>query len=204
MNLVRFVEGGEQNPIYQELANSSLQRHYHFLQSVVKIVVDAKRPFLSTSIIKALNFHAIVHLHDTAGVYRPCNVTVPNANGQRVQIGPPHYEVQSTMDDYVNRINWVWERTDYIELAAHVLWNINRIHPFVNGNGRTARAACYFVLCVKMGGLLPGQTIVPELLLQNKPVYLDGLRAADQGNHEPLRNLLRRLLHEQVGPSLTS
>jgi hypothetical protein len=30
------------------------------------------------------------------------------------------------------------------ELAAYGLWRLNWIHPFVEGNGRTARAVCYF------------------------------------------------------------
>ena len=55
------------------------------------------------------------------------------------------------MDDFVNLINLYWESGDTVRLSAEVLWRLNFIHPFINGNGRTARAACYFVLCVKCG-----------------------------------------------------
>lgn len=35
-----------------------------------------ERPFLSQTVLKALNFHAIACLHTHAGEYRPCEVTV--------------------------------------------------------------------------------------------------------------------------------
>ena len=65
-------------------------------------------------------------------------------------------------------------------LATYVLWRLNHIHPFINGNGRTARAACYFILCIAAGGWLRGDTILPELIRQNHDEYTAALVAADQ------------------------
>src|SRR3546814_5673929 len=63
---------------------------------------------------------------------------------------PPHFnDVDDWMDRFVSTVqeNWyVWTPT---ELAAFGLWRLNWIHPFIEGNGRTARAACYFLLCVR-------------------------------------------------------
>jgi Fic family protein len=84
------------------------------------------------------------------------------------------------MDDFVNTVNRVREQSDSVVLASFVLWRMNAIHPFINGNGRTARAASYFVLCVKSGGWLPGAPILPELLRQNRLEYVSALQAADQ------------------------
>ena len=56
------------------------------------------------------------------------------------------------MDDFVNTVNRAWEKADELTLGAYVLWRLNHIHPFINGNGRTARAASYFVICLKLGG----------------------------------------------------
>lgn len=77
---------------------------------------------------------------------------------------PDHYRVNALMDDFVNLVNRRWSETEPVSLAAYVLWRLNYIHPFINGNGRTARAACYFVLCVKVKGWLGGDTILPERL----------------------------------------
>ena len=105
------------------------------------------------------------------------------------------------VDDFINMVNWGWQSTDPVELAANALWRINHIHPFINGNGRTARAVCYFILCVKSGGLLPGTEILPELLRRDetRAQYREALREADWENLEPLIALIRDLLVRQLG-----
>jgi Fic family protein len=190
----------ENHPVYQELAISNGNRQYDFLRSIVSACVQIERHFLSTQIIKALNYHAITCLHTNAGEFRPCPVVVGD------QFHPPeHYRVHALMDDFVNQVNRAWDSTDPVLLAAYVLWRLNFIHPFINGNGRTARAACYFVLCVKAGGWLPGRTILPELIKQNRPAYVAALQAADasltQGQLDlsVLHAYLVELLEEQVG-----
>lgn len=173
-------------------------RQYDFLRSLVVASLAVGRPFLSQHVIKALNFQAITCLHTAAGEYRPCPVTVGD------YVPPEHYRVVPLMDDFVNMVNRSWEATDPVVLAALVLWRLNHIHPFINGNGRTARAAAYFVLCLKTGGWLPGTTILPELLRQNRAEYVAALKAADdslptgQINLQVLHALISRLLEEQL------
>lgn len=188
----------EQDPIYQGLEVSNGNRQYDFLRSIVGAALAMGRPFLSTHIIKALNFHAITCLHTNAGEYRPCPVCVGN------HTPPDHYRVEALMDDLVNMVNRNWEQSDPVTLTAYVLWRLNYIHPFINGNGRTARAASYFVLCLKSGGWLPGTTILPELIRRDREDYVDALRRVDhsmaQGAPDlsPLHQLLSRLIAEQV------
>jgi Fic family protein len=52
-------------------------------------------------------------------------------------------EVQS-LCEYINDN---WQST--VHLAAYVLWKMNWIHPFADGNGRTARAVSYVVLSIR-------------------------------------------------------
>ena len=109
------------------------------------------------------------------------------------------------MDDFVNEVNRWWETSDPITLSSYVLWRLNHIHPFINGNGRTARAACYFVLCLKAGSWLGGNPILPELLLQNREDYISALKKVDavaakienQESLAPLEHLILKLLREQ-------
>lgn len=138
--------GTEAHPTYQELEISNASRQYDFLRSLVQASLDMNKPFLSQTVIKALNFHAISCLHTNAGEYRPCEVGAGNLKP------PEHYRVQAAMDDFVNEINRFWDIQDPLSLASHVLWRLNVIHPFIKGNGRTARAACYYVLCLKIKG----------------------------------------------------
>jgi Fic family protein len=188
----------EQHPLYQALEISNGARQYNFLNSIILACIEAKKPFLSQHIIKALNFQAITCLHTNAGEYRPCDVTVG------AHTPPAFYRVPALMDDFVNEVNRNWEKTDPVVLATYVLWRLNHIHPFINGNGRTARAACYFVLCVTAGGWLKGETILPELIRQNHKEYTDALIAADKSLATPtfdmsaLHAFVSRLLTEQL------
>ncbi|OCJ70842.1 hypothetical protein A6U96_04500 [Agrobacterium tumefaciens] len=163
---------------------------------MVETSLEIGRPFLSQHVIKALNFQAITCLHTNAGEYRPCPVTVGAYEP------PQHYRVSALMDDFVNTVNRNWESLDPVVLASFVLWRLNHIHPFINGNGRTARAACYFVLCLKLGALLPGEKILPELLTENRSRYVTALQEVDASlpnlNLAPLHTLLSELLDIQV------
>lgn len=190
----------EKHPVYQDLEISNGNRHYDFLRSIVAAALAIQRPFLSSNVIKALNYHAITCLHTNAGEYRPCEVTVGDDYHP-----PAHFRVPALMEDFVNIVNRIWENSDPIMLATFVLWRMNWIHPFINGNGRTARAACYFVLCVKSGSWLPGATILPQLIRQNRDEYVAALKQADKSIEDgkpfdlsALHALLSKLLSEQL------
>lgn len=196
--ILHEIVGGEDHPVYQSLEVSNGNRQYDFLRSIVLASLAVGRPFLSQQILKALNFHAIACLHTNAGEYRPCPVRVGE------YLPPDHFRVHALMDDFVNHVNRWWETTDEVVLASYILWRLNHIHPFINGNGRTARAAAYFVLCVKAGSWLPGETILPELIRRNRDHYVAALQHADAsargGNVDlsKLHELLSRLLAEQL------
>ena len=188
----------ENHPVYQALEVSNGNRQYDFLRSIVQASLEMGKPFLSQHVIKALNFQAITCLHTNAGEYRPCPVRVGE------YIPPEHYRVPALMDDFVNSVNRTWEQADTVVLATYVLWRINNIHPFINGNGRTARACCYFVLCVKAGGWLPGETILPELIRQDHAEYIAALQAGHETfatgalNLSLLHGFVSRLLEQQL------
>ena len=192
------LTGGENNPIYQSLEISNGNRQYDFLRSIVAAALQVQRPFLSAHIIKALNFQAITCLHTNSGEYRPCDVKVGAYEP------PEPYRVDALMEDFINTTNRNWETTDPVVLGAFVLWRLNHIHPFINGNGRTARATCYFVICVKVGGWLPGTTILPELIRREHKDYVAALQHADASMKTgtldlgPLHALLTKLLEEQI------
>lgn len=200
MNLFELTKS-EDHPAYQTLEIANGNRQYNFLRSIVIAALETKRTFLSQTILKALNFHAIACLHSHAGEYRPCSVTITNSK----HTPPDHYRVQSLMDDFVNEVNHSWNAIDPVYLAAFVLWKINYIHPFINGNGRTARAASYFVLCVKSKAWLPGEIILPQLLRQHRDEYVFALTSADASlgtdslDLSELHALINRLLKQQFG-----
>lgn len=172
------LSNSEAHPAYQALAISNGDRQFSFLQSVVNAALESGQPFLSQTILKALNFHAIACLHTNAGEYRPCPVYVPYPDPVDNFQTPEHYRVGALMDNFINFVNSSWHRNDPVVLAAFVLWRLCAIHPFINGNGRTARAAAYFIICVSSGGWLPG-TENMITLLKKHPGYTAALKAAD-------------------------
>ena len=196
MNLIS-LPGGEDNPTYNEMAAANLVRHYSFLNSLIKAALRMGTCDVSQSLIRTLNSHAVAALHDTAGDYRKGNVTVAG-----LTFPPPANEVPVLMDSLVSQLNAKNALdVDVSAVAAFALWRINRIHPFANGNGRTARAVCYYILCARSGGWLPGTVMLPEAL-RREPLhtkYVEALKKADDGDLDPLTGLIRLEIVKQIG-----
>lgn len=108
------------------------------------------------------------------------------------------------MDQFISTVQENWFVWSEYTLASYVLWRLNWIHPFIEGNGRTARAACYYTLCAKSGGLPGGRIILPERIRHDRTPYYDALKEADQEWHAGELNFpkmeayIARLFDEQV------
>jgi Fic family protein len=77
-------------------------------------------------------------------------------------------------------INEQWASKPPTFLSAYAMWRVNWIHPFFGGNGRTARAFSYLILCLKLGFAPPTEgTTIPELIEQDRAPYARALRSAD-------------------------
>lgn len=146
----------------------------------------------------ALNHVAVANISQFGGRFREEPIYV----GKHL---PPHFkDVPELMDRFISTIHENWFNWNATEMAAYGLWRLNWIHPFIEGNGRTARATSYYLLCTKSGGLLPGRKIVPERIREDRKGYVDGLRAADRAWHEgnldfsELEAYLARLLEAQL------
>ena len=146
----------------------------------------------------SLNHIAVANISQFGGRFREEPVYV----GDHI---PPHFkEIPNLIDRFVSFIHENWFLASPTQLASYALWRLNWIHPFVEGNGRTARAACYYLLNVRSSVLLHGDKIVPERIRENRDPYIAALRAADrawdQGNLDlsPMEAFLARLLEQQL------
>ena len=108
------------------------------------------------------------------------------------------------MEDFFNELGKLWTSGDALDVASFVLWRVNWIHPFKNGNGRTARAFAYACLCARLGVILPGRTTVIDQIMRSRPAYEAAIRAADQAavqgqrNLAPMKQYLNGLLQIQM------
>src|SRR5205823_4342355 len=140
-------------------------------------VKDRDRPFkLRASAILQLHQAALDGLHPLAGTWRNTAVKIGGSAHQP----PEAFLVSDEVQSFCEYVNDNWSRATAVHLAAYVLWKLNWIHPFADGNGRTARAVMYVVLSVKLDSLLPGAPTIPEQIAGNKKPYYDALEAADK------------------------
>lgn len=132
--------------------------------------------------------HALLELHRSGtlfllnkpGEYRDVDVNVQNtATGQVIHQPPPFQEVEGHMDDFFKELDEIWENGDALDAASFALWRICWIHPFKNGNGRTARAFCYACLSARLGVVLPGAPTVIEQIMTTRPQYEAAIRVGD-------------------------
>lgn len=136
---------------------------------------DRSRRFkLRPSLILSLHREALDGISAYAGNFRPAGVFIEGSKHQPVgaHLVP---ELIEEMCDYVNDH---WNETA-IHLSAYLMWRLNWIHPFADGNGRTSRILSYVVLCIRLGYRLPGTPTIPEQIVDNRKPYFDALDAAD-------------------------
>jgi Fic family protein len=170
------------------------------LEMIRSFVKEPERPFrLRSSLILKLHQAALYGIHPLAGTWRNTNVTIHGSKHQPPEAPFVSEEIEH-LCDYVNEN---WSRTA-VHLAAYVLWRLNWIHPFADGNGRTARAVSYVVMIAKLDSLLPGAPTIPEQIAGNKKPYYDALEAADlrltEGEIDVsvLEDMLDRMLATQL------
>src|SRR5689334_20573213 len=130
---------------------------------------------LRPSAIQELNRISIKNIEAEAGRWRDVPIEIEGSRHQP----PPAEDVPKHIDDLCDYVNEHWDDRSPFHLAAFVMWRLNWIHPFVDGNGRTTRAVSYYVLCARLKFHIPGVTTVPEMIAQNKNPYYKALEAAD-------------------------
>ena len=87
---------------------------------------------------------------EQSGFYRKIPVAVVNGYGKVVFQPPPVNKVSSLMKDFVLWLNSSQARELYpVILSGISHYEFVRIHPFVDGNGRTARALSTLILYLK-------------------------------------------------------
>jgi Fic family protein len=184
---------------YARIQEQNLLRQYDLLTNCIEIGIKKGIEAFDKYTLWALNYAAVANIAQFGGRFREQPIYVGNHI-------PPHFDrVPHLMDQFFSVIHENWELLDHPTLlAAYALWRLNWIHPFVEGNGRTARAACYYLLCIRYGGMLPGNKIVPERIRENREPYYAALREADQHwaeghfNVSVLAEYLQELLKQQL------
>lgn len=150
-----------------------------------------KREPLSERQIKSIHQLILKNIDDkNAGVYRKTNVIISGAD----HVPPDALCVESEMEGFIQ-----WYRTEGlalhpVERAARVHGEFVKIHPFVDGNGRTSRLIMNLEL-MKSG--FPPIVLPVERRLE----YYEALDLAHtKGNYEPFWGLISELAEAGFEP----
>jgi fido (protein-threonine AMPylation protein) len=141
---------------------------------------DGRPPIPDETALRLLHHAATLFLLAKPGRYRDRMVNV-NENGVVVFQGAPRRNIKGLMRRFFRDLASLWATGDALDVASYALWRITWIHPFSNGNGRTAFAFSYACLCLKLGALLPGRETMVDLILAEPARCRAALRVADQG-----------------------
>ena len=177
-------------------------RQFDFLQTSYVIYMHVGGLEIDHEFICILNAYATRYISPQPGRYRQ------HYNVKVGQHDPSDWSlVYNEMEGFLNTLHANWANWSPFEAAAYCLWGINHVHPFCEGNGRTARALSYYVLCLKLGQWLPGSTTVLELIrLQHREHYCEILQRMHDGRQRPsmmtdlteMTALIIDLVREQV------
>ena len=122
-----------------------------------------------------LELHRLFYMgidHDKAGVYRDHQVFITGTE----YIPPKADEVPELMRDLVTALGERWNNLHPVRLAAFAHRKLVDIHPFADGNGRTARLLMNLILINKGYCIV---SIPPVLRLE----YINALKASQRSDN---------------------
>jgi len=174
------------------IGNKSLKEHFEAINhkeciELIEKFVEKKEE-LSTQFIKQIHKIILKNIDDyQAGVYRKTNVRILGA----VHIPPDATKIERLMNEF---LDWYYSTKHQIsvpELAAWVQYKFVWIHPFIDGNGRTARLLMNLVLL--QNGYPPA-----VILNLDRQKYYRVLRQADMDKPKEFINFIGRSIERSL------
>jgi Fic family protein len=174
------------------IGGKSLREHFEVVnhQEAIRLVESLARQQTPISAFHVRQLHALVLAKiddENAGQYRNLPVRIVGAAHEP----PPAWDVSAQMNDWAV---WLQEQEGEIEivaLAALAHHKLVAIHPFLDGNGRTARLIMNLVLL--RAGYPPA--IIARV---NRRQYYRVLAQADSGQAAPLVNFVGRAVERSL------
>lgn len=174
------------------IGNKSLKEHFEVINHKECIGTIEKyiqnKTDLSIEVIKELHKIILKNIDDSqAGILRRTNVRILGA----AHIPPDAVKLERLLDEF---IGWYYESKHRIpipELAALVQYKFVCIHPFIDGNGRTARLLMNLVLM--QGGYPPA-----VILNLDRKKYYRVLRLADLGKPQEYVNFIGKAVERSL------
>jgi Fic family protein len=188
--------------IARKEAENAVRQFDAVLDLIDYVARDGREFRLRPSTILSLHKLALDGLSRYAGTWRPSAVSIEKSGHK-----PPHEsDVPRLIEEMCDWVNDNWANETALKICAYLMWRLNWIHPFLDGNGRTSRAVSYLALCAKLGDRLPGTTTIPEQIAAGRDPYYTALEAADLAHERGELDIsaMEELLRHYLGVQLSS
>jgi len=140
---------------------------------------------LTIGLVLELHKIAFGHLYEWAGKWRKTDIQVGS------HIPPSPYQIANLMYQYIDELNHqiksIKDKEDLIKALSYCQHRFVFIHPFTNGNGRTARLITNIV-ALKNGY---NEINIYHRTGEKRQDYIKAVRAADTGNYLLLEELIK-------------
>ncbi len=174
------------------IGGKSLREHFEVInhREAIVYVEDLTKNDQPITAFHVRQIHELVlnQIDDrTAGSYRQTQVLIVGAS----HTPPESWLVPQHMNDWADWLSDSQNDLHPIQLAAQAHHRLVAIHPFVDGNGRTARLI--------MNLLLMQHGYPPTVIMRtNRTQYYSVLAQADAGNPVPLVNFVGRSVERSL------
>lgn len=174
------------------VGGKSLREHFEVNnhRRAIEYVESLAKPGASLGEPEILEVHQIVLDNierDFGGRYRDGQVRILGANF----VPPNHLKIRTLLDALIAETNSNPHGFDDVELAARFHHRFVWIHPFFDGNGRTARLIMNLLLMRK--GFPPA-----VVLYNNRKQYYRTLNLANNGDYGPFVLLMAQALERSL------
>jgi Fic family protein len=174
------------------IGGKSLREHFEVInhRDAIEYVESLAEQDMPISALHIRQIHKLVLSRiddENAGQYRRTQVRIAGAQ----HIPPDSWEVPRYLLEWEGWLNEAAYQLHPVELAALAHHRLVAIHPFIDGNGRTARLVMNLILFRK--GYPP--TVI---LRSNRQQYYRVLMQADAGRLEPLANFVGQAVERSL------
>ena len=164
------------------------KNHTEALSFVFDLINKDKRHTFSEHLVRTL--HQLIVLDtekEWAGKYRTSNVLITGTDHKP----PEAIQVTALMEDLIDWLRKEKTKLHPVELSALLHHRMVHIHPFFDGNGRTARLAMNVFL------LQNGYPLV-IILKNDRKKYYRVLALADKGEYKPLVTFIAQAVERSL------
>lgn len=177
----KLLEGGDVSNANSDDVKELL--NYKKAFNLVSDYLDSGDP-ITEGLIREIHKELVIHVRGNSaspGAYRKIqNYVINSKTGQAIYTPPPAYEIPKMMDDLVKWIN-LEKMINPILISGIAQFQLVHIHPFLDGNGRTARLLS--TLCLYRRGYDFKQLFtISEYYDRNRLEYYKSIQSVRESN----------------------